>query len=428
MSDRTRPSPGWYLLPHLVLRAATSGTRRAKPLHRGTLDPSALTPRRTGAIPLLLIGALSACSDGPSGIVPPEPFDVRLALEIVSDGFDAPVFVTAPPGDTRRLFVVEQPGRIRVVLDGSVLATPALDLTSTTSDGGERGLLSVAFHPDYDANGFVFVNHTDNRGDTRILRFTASSPDQLDLASEEVVLVVGQPFANHNGGQIAFGRDGMLYIGMGDGGSGGDPQGHGQDLGTLLGALLRIEVNGALPYRIPSDNPFVARPGAAGEIWSYGLRNPWRFSFDGATGDLFIGDVGQNRLEEISWAPGSSAGGENFGWSVLEGSSCFNSATCDSSAMVLPILEYDHADGCSVTGGYVYRGSMIPELTGRYFFGDFCDGWIRSFRPEAGGATDLADHSPELGSVPSLASFGEDAAGELYVTSLNGTVYRIVAG
>lgn len=321
--------------------------------------------------------------------------------------------------------MVEKPGRIRVVRDGVLLAQPFLDIASATSSNNERGLLGLAFHPEYPTNGYVYLNHTDLGGDTRILRFTAASADAVDSGSQQLVLEVDQPYANHNGGMIAFGPDGMLYVGMGDGGSGGDPDGHGQNRATLLGSLLRLDVS-SLPYAIPPDNPFVGQAGVAPETFAWGLRNPWRFSFDRTSGDLWVGDVGQNVLEEISWASPSSARGGNFGWAIAEGSRCYPNDPCDMTGLIGPLHEYDHDDGCSVTGGYVYRGQASPALQGRYFYGDFCAGWVRSFRREGTSAVDHADHTDAFGAIASLASFGEDGAGELYVMSLNGTVWRIV--
>jgi glucose/arabinose dehydrogenase len=371
-----------------------------------------------------LLGGL-ACSDstapGP-GPGPGDPGDV--ALEVLASGLSSPVFVTDAPGDPSRLFIVEKPGRIRVLRDATLLATPFLDLSSITSDGGERGLLGLAFHPRYATNGHFFVNHTDNAGNTRILRFSGSG-DLADAASLEIVLEISQPYGNHNGGHLAFGPDGLLYIGMGDGGSAGDPDGNGQDLATLLGSMLRIDVD-ALPYSVPSDNPFVGDAGAAPEAWAYGLRNPWRFSFDRVTGDLWIGDVGQNAVEEVSFQSASSGGGENYGWNRLEGSRCYAPAACDPSGTVLPVHEYEHGVGCSVTGGYVYRGSALPALTGRYLFADYCQGWVRSFAFDGSAVTDVLDHSDALGPLESIVSFGEDAAGELYIVSMAGTVYRLV--
>ena len=364
--------------------------------------------------------AVSACSDP----VSLDPSGAR--AEVVVTGLDAPVYVTAAPGDPSRLYVVEKPGRIRVVRDGELVAQPFLDITASTSSGGERGLLGLAFDPDFATNRFLFVNHTNLDGDTRILRYTASSADQADVASVQVVLEVGQPYSNHNGGHLAFGPDGMLYIGLGDGGSGGDPEGNGQNRATLLGSMLRIDVS-SIPYTVPADNPFVGAAGVAPEIFAYGLRNPWRYSFDGATGELWIGDVGQNQLEEISWATLAVARGGNFGWAIREGTACYRTDPCESAGLIGPLHEYDHAEGCSVTGGYVYRGQAFPSLIGRYFYADFCDGWVRSFRRDGDVAIDHYDHSADLGTIARIASFGEDLDGELYIVSLAGSVYRVTA-
>lgn len=365
--------------------------------------------------------ALAGCSD----VVAPDPRDV--ALQIVAEGLQSPVDLAAPPDDVDRIFIVEKPGRIRIVRDGSLLPTAFLDISGLTSGGSEQGLLGLAFHPSFATNGYFYVDYTDGGGDTRIVRYTVSAnPDVADPASALPILSQPQPFSNHNGGRIAFGPDGMLYIGMGDGGSGGDPQGHGQNPATLLGSILRIDVDAGSPYAIPADNPFVSHPTARRETWAYGLRNPWRFSFDRATGDLYIGDVGQNALEEISFQPGGSGGGVNYGWNTMEGSACYSPATgCDPTGLEPPIFEYSHGEGCSVSGGYVYRGTDVPGLTGRYLFADFCETWVRSFRLSGGVAVDLIDHSAEFGQIPGIVSFGEDALGELYVISLDGTVYKI---
>jgi glucose/arabinose dehydrogenase len=374
-------------------------------------------------IPLLLL-ALAACSNGPSDGRPPAgEGDIR--LQQVADGLQSPVFLTAPASDAR-LFIVEQPGRIRIVQNGTLLPTPFLDITSRVSAGGERGLLSVAFHPRYATNGTFFVNFTDTRGDTRIERFrVGADPNRADPASAELVLTVVQPFSNHNGGLVAFGPDGRLYVGMGDGGGGGDPRETGQDPLQLLGKLLRIDVDGARPYTIPADNPDAGRTDRRPEIWASGLRNPWRFSWDRTAGLLYVADVGQNRLEEINVVP-AAQGGVNYGWDEMEGSDCFEPSTgCDRTGKVLPASEYTHSDGCSVTGGYVYRGQDLPSLRGHYFYADYCEGWIRSFRYASGAATE--PRSWELENVGNISSFGEDARGELYVIAHGGAVYRIVA-
>lgn len=363
---------------------------------------------------------LVACSDGTS--VPHDTADLR--LEQVAAGLANPLFLTAPPDDAR-LFIVEQPGRIRVMQNGRLLPEPFLDIADRTSSGGEQGLLSVAFHPRYGENGQFYVNYTDREGDTRIERYhVGPDPNRADPNSASLVLRVPQPFSNHNGGLVAFGPDGKLYIGMGDGGSGGDPQGHGQNRGTLLGALLRIDVDAGEPYAIPADNPFVGMADAKQEIWATGVRNPWRFAWDRKDGLLYMADVGQNAWEEINAVP-AGQGGLNFGWDTMEGSHCFGSASCARAGLVLPVAEYGHEDGCSVTGGYVYRGVRVPALQGRYVYGDFCKGWVRTFRLVNGRAVDEREWSPEVGNI---LSFGEDASGELYLLSASGAVYRFAPG
>ncbi|MEX2467170.1 MAG: PQQ-dependent sugar dehydrogenase [Gemmatimonadota bacterium] len=385
--------------------------------------------RAAACVALVLVVGLGACDEAD---VPSATIGARLpiTLELVADGLDAPVFVTTAPGDDRRLFVVEQGGLVRVVRDGQLLSEPFLDLTTLVSFSGEQGLLGLAFHPLYGFNGWFFVNYTDTNGDTRIVRFSVSSdPDRADPDSGLEILFVSQPFSNHNGGMLAFGPDdGWLYIGLGDGGGSGDPGDNAQDLGTLLGSMLRIAVDEpAEPYRIPADNPFLDVSTVRPEIWAYGLRNPWGFSFDPLTGDLYIADVGQDAWEEVSVQPGGSAGGENYGWPIMEGNDCFRpSAGCNTVGLVRPVFEYGHDQGCSITGGYVYRGSAIPELEGRYLFADFCAGWIRSFVLDGGVARDLQDHSDELDTGGNVTSFGRDNAGELYVVARSGEVYRIV--
>ncbi|HEX5871447.1 MAG TPA: PQQ-dependent sugar dehydrogenase [Longimicrobium sp.] len=380
-----------------------------------------MTPR----IPLaLLLAAAAGCSDGPSDGGPPVG-ETNIRLQLVAEGLQSPVFLTAPPNDAR-LFIVEQPGRIRIVQNGTLLPTPFLDIAPKVSAGGERGLLSVAFHPQYATNRTFFVNYTDTRGDTRIERYRAGAdPDRADPATAELVLTVAQPFANHNGGLVAFGPDGKLYIGMGDGGGGGDPQETGQDPLRLLGKLLRIDVDAARPYAIPTDNPHAGGTNPLPEIWASGLRNPWRFSWDRTANLLYMADVGQNRLEEINVVP-AAQGGVNYGWDVMEGSDCFEpSSGCERAGLTLPVAEYTHSDGCSVTGGYVYRGQDLPALRGQYFYADYCEGWIRSFRYANAAAADA--RSWDVENVGNISSFGEDARGELYVVSLSGGVYRIVA-
>ncbi len=380
---------------------------------------------RLPASAALLVSTLG-CADGSAG-----PAEVQLSLELVAAGLNDPVYVTAPPGDFSRLFVVEQRGVIRILRDGVLLSTPFLDIRSRVLSGGERGLLSMAFHPEYAQNGEFFVYYTEiTGGHTRVARYRVLNPNAADPASEEILLAVNQPAANHNGGLIVFGPDQMLYIGLGDGGGSGDIFGNGQDSTTLLGSILRIDVDAPAPYGIPPDNPFVSDPAAAKEIWVYGLRNPWRFSFDRARGDLYIGDVGQNEWEEIDVQPAGSPGGENYGWNVMEGAHCFNPPSgCDATGLVLPALEYARSGGnCSVIGGYVYRGPTIPSLVGHYLYSDYCSGFVRSFRLQAGQVTEPRDRSAELQPEGRVTSFGEDARGELYITTEQGNVFRIVAG
>ena len=381
---------------------------------------------------LVLLVAAAGCGGNGNAIEPPpdnggEPPADGFGLQTVVEGLDFPVWLTSPPGDPR-LFVVEKGGRVVIIEDGTVLPTPFLDLRGQVSGGGEQGLLSLAFHPDYSANGRFFVNFTDPAGDTRVVEYRVSQgdPGQADAGSARVVLAIDQPFSNHNGGLVLFGPDGMLYVGMGDGGSGGDPQGNGQNLGALLGKLLRIDVDGAQPYAVPDDNPFADTAGARPEVWAYGLRNPWRFSFDRDTGDLYIADVGQNRVEEVNAVSGAGAG-RNYGWNVMEGTRCFEPEEgCDRDGLTLPATEFDHGDGCSVTGGYVYRGDAVTALRGTYLYSDYCSGFVRGFRFANGQATGER-RFPELEPADhSISSFGEDAEGELYILTAGGGVHKIV--
>jgi glucose/arabinose dehydrogenase len=355
---------------------------------------------------------------------------VSLDLAVVAGGLDAPLDVTNAGDGSGRLFVVEQAGRIRIVRDGRLVERPFLDISDRIRSGGERGLLGLAFHPDFPTDPRLFVDYTDLDGDTVVAEYTVGGdPDAADAVSELVLLRIDQPYANHNGGSVGFGPDGYLYIGMGDGGSAGDPNGNGQRRDTLLGKILRIDVDvegdrSATPYEIPPDNPFVGQGDARPEIWQTGLRNPWRFRFDRTTGDLWIGDVGQGSWEEIDVAR-AGVGGLDFGWNVMEGFACFPSGDgCASDGLRLPVAAYDHGSGCSVTGGLVYRGTAQPELAGRYVFGDYCSGlmWTLDPRSDERQEPDLA-----LESGRSLSSFGEDEDGELYATDLGaGELVRVV--
>jgi glucose/arabinose dehydrogenase len=367
------------------------------------------------------VGGSSAGKTGSGSATPGQA--ARRGVRLVRIGrFDSPLYVTAPPGDKRRIFVVEQTGRIRVLVGGKRRATPFLDLSRDITSGGEQGLLSMAFAPDYAKSGRFYVDFTDRNGDTRVQQFrrSAGNPDRASRASRRQVLFVKQPYDNHNGGLLLFGPDGHLYIGLGDGGSEGDPQGNGPNLKTLLAKILRIDPRPGGGYDSPASNPFVGRSGRD-EIYAYGLRNPWRFSFDRKTGDLYIGDVGGNRWEEIDYARKDTAAGRDYGWSCWEGRHRFSSRNCPDP--VDPVLEYSHSGGaCSVTGGVVVRDPRLTGLAGRYVYGDYCTGKLRSFRIANGKAT--GDRSAGL-TVSSLSSFGEDAQGRVYATSSNGPVYRL---
>ncbi|MBW3629563.1 MAG: PQQ-dependent sugar dehydrogenase [Gemmatimonadetes bacterium] len=378
---------------------------------------------------LLLVGSTIACASPqpvPSQSAGAMSQSATIRLQEVAQGLAAPVFLTSPAGD-RRLFIVEKPGRIRIIENGQLLPTPFLDITDRVgSTGSEQGLLGLAFHPSYARNGFLFVNYTDKAGDTQIERYRVTADrNSADAASAKRLLSIDQPFANHNGGMVDFGPDGMLYIGMGDGGSRGDPQGHGQNMNSLLGKLLRIDVDRGEPYGIPRGNPFVGRTGVRAEIWASGLRNPWRFSFDRAANQLYVADVGQNTSEEINVVPATTAG-VNYGWNRMEASHCFGTEPCDRTGLHVSQYEYPRAGGCSVTGGYVYRGRQIPALVGHYFYADYCQPGIRSMRFTTAGV--MNERRWDLPGAAQVASFGQDSDGEMYVLSLGGKVYRIVPG
>jgi glucose/arabinose dehydrogenase len=399
-------------------------------------EPSIATVSETGLVTGLAPGeaVISATAEGITGSLaitvstsePPPPEPVTPGLQEIARGLAFPLYLTSPPGDDR-LFIVEKGGVIRVMQGGALLDDPFLDLSGLVSGGSEQGLLGLAFPPDYGSSGRFVVHYTDLDGDTRVSLFQVSDdPNHADPASESVVLTAEQPGPTHNGGQILFGPDGLLYIGLGDGGSrDGEDRGRGQSLADLLGSVLRIDVRSGSGYTVPDDNPFVGTEGARPEIWSYGLRNPWRFSFDRGTGDLYIADVGERMWEEVNRArTGEGAGrGANYGWSRMEGSRCLVEG-CDQNGLTLPVVQYDHADGCAVTGGYVYRGSTIPQLQGQYLYADFCKGWVRSF-PAAGDPGQPVDW-PALSPGDNITSFGEDAAGELYILTAGGGVFKIV--
>jgi len=357
-----------------------------------------------------------------------DPARVKVRLRPVVGGLDSPLYATGAGDGSGRLFIVQQTGQIRIVDRGRLLPGPFLDISSLIASGGEQGLLGLAFHPHYRENGRFFVDYTDLRGNTVVAEYrrNPTDPNRADPSSARMILHVGQPFPNHNGGDITFGPDGDLYVSLGDGGSEGDPRGNGQNLGTLLGKLLRIDVDhpsGGRAYGIPRDNPFVGRPGARPEIWAYGLRNPWRVNFDRATGDLWIGDVGQSEHEEIDHAP-AGQGGQNYGWNVMEGPACFlPPAGCDRTGLTMPVASYTHGGGnCTVIGGYVYGGEQFPALRGGYVYGDYCSGrvWVLDAAHPHSRPVRVLDTNLLI------SSFGEDDRGELYLTSLStGRLFQV---
>lgn len=389
----------------------------------------------TVALAFLLVTPMAAASlvtvaatPVPTAFTPFDPSTFAFALAPVADGFERPVHVANAGDGSGRLFIVEQAGRIRIVRDGDVVEPPFLDITDLVGCCGERGLLSVAFHPRYAETGFFYVDYTDRNGDTQVVRYSVSSvdPDRADLESAETLLSVAQPAANHNGGLLLFGRDGYLYVGLGDGG-GGNGQ-NGQKLDTLLGKILRLDVDraeGGKRYAIPPHNPFVGNPDARPEIWVWGLRNPWRFSFDRATGDLWIGDVGSAVYEEVNLVPAGSGGGQNFGWNEMEGYDCREDgeAATACAGFVAPVAGFDRDAGCVVTGGTVYRGTEVPAVVGVYLYADYCGAGIWGLGRDAAGEWVTAG---PIAAGRSIVSFGEDAAGELYVVDLDGLLSRIV--
>lgn len=359
----------------------------------------------------------------PPSIPDPEPY----TWHSVVGGLNLPIGLAHAGDSSGRLFVLEQAGLIRIIQNGNLHPEPFLDISNLVSCCGERGLLGLAFHPNYPENGYFYVNYTNPNGDTVIARFTGSGDPNRALPESEIrLLQISQPYANHNGGVVAFGPDGYLYLGMGDGGSGGDPQGYAQSLDTLLGKILRLDVDGGDPYAIPPDNPFAAPEDEGGlpEIWAYGLRNPWRFSFDRATGDLYSADVGQNAWEEINFLPAGSPGGANFGWNYFEGNHPYRGAPPPELDLVFPVVEYDNpGQGCSVTGGVVYRGNALPAWDGVYLYGDYCSGRIWGLIRNLDG-----DWEAELLFETSfrITSFGEDEDGEVYLVDYGGVLHQLV--
>jgi glucose/arabinose dehydrogenase len=357
------------------------------------------------AIPLAILCAVVLAAGSASAQRRADPFQWKL----VRSGLDAPTDVASTRSQPKRLYVVEQDGQIRVIVAGKLLARPFLDIRPRVTSGGEQGLLSMAFHPKFAKNRRFYVDYTDRNGDTRVVEYRASRARAVALrGTARQLLFVDQPYANHNGGQLGFGPDGRLYVGMGDGGGGGDPENRAQNLQSKLGKLLRINVD---------------RRGAQAQIAAYGLRNPWQFSWDRSTRDLYIADVGQGDWEEIDFLPRSSSGLVNFGWDVYEGDAHYEDKEPNPQGrLVFPVLVYGHGLGCSVTGGFVYRGKQVPAARGRYFFGDYCSGRLASLRIVDGKATDVRVASQHL---PGLSSFGEDARGELYAVTLTGRLYRL---
>lgn len=372
-----------------------------------------------------LIGACgqeSPNDPGDDGDDPGSDPAVTLTLVPVAQGLERPVHVAAPDGDPR-LFIVQKTGRILVLADGSLLPTPFLDLSDAVASGSEQGLLSVAFHPDYAENGWFFVNYTDVSGDTRVVRYRVSpDPDVAEESTATTILSIEQPFTNHNGGHLRFGPQGRLFVTVGDGGSAGDPRGHGQDPTTLLGSILRLDVDSGDPYAIPADNPFAGHATRRPEIWLWGLRNPWRIGFEETSGELYVADVGQSEREEVT-VLGPDDGGANLGWNVVEGTRCFSDPACTPDDFSLPQVEYTHDEGCSITGGDVYRGSATA-LRGVYFYADYCSGWLRSFRFVDGSVTESREWN--IDPVGNVTSFGVDGRGELHLLTED-AVYRIEA-
>ena len=436
--QRTPRAGGSFRIAALLALSALTACACGSPAPTGSPAPGSATPSASAASSLVpaLTATAPTTSVAPSATATPGILgSVKIDLRRVVRGFDQPVFAAGPADGSGRLFVVEQRGKIRIVRDGKILATPFLDISDLVSCCTERGLLGLALAPGFGkTTGAFFVDYTDRNGDTVIARGTAGANGAADTAAGSLqnLLQIDQPFANHNGGMLAFGPDGDLYIGMGDGGSHGDPKGNGQSVRSLLGKILRIDVisvPGSDRYVVPPTNPLVANSSAKPEIWSVGMRNPWRFSFDRANGDLWIGDVGQDAVEEVDVgrAADGGGGGLNYGWNRMEGTHCFASILgCDQTGLTAPLTEYEHGSGdCAVIGGYVYRGSSIPGLQGTYLFADECSGRIRAV-----AAAGPSGQKPFvlLPSGRTISSFGEDEAGELYVTDLaSGELLQVVA-
>ena len=415
-----------------ILAVATIAVGACAPGAPLTRAPSRTAP---AAIPTLSAGVPAGQGPSPAGPAARPAFDatgLRLRIDVVADHLMDPVDVVAAWDGSDRLFVVERPGRIRIVRGGNILVDPFIDIHERVKSGDERGLLSLAFHPLYPADPRLFVDYTDRNGNTVISEFRTdgANPDRANPDSERILIRIDQPYPNHNGGTVAFGLDGMLYISTGDGGSAGDPHGNGGNLGTLLAKVLRIDVDtppGEAPYVVPKDDPFIGQPGARPEIWLTGLRNPWRMRFDRTTGDLWIGDVGQDAWEEIDVAR-AGVGGLDFGWNAMEGDHCFKPASgCDRTGLTLPVAEFGHNAGCAVVGGVVVRDPDQPKLDGGYLYGDACTGRIWAFDP-VGAALGRSKASLVATTGLSLSSLGEGEDGTVYATDVaRGRLVRISA-
>jgi len=408
----------------------TSSSTRVLPLSNLEVTPSAAPPDSApthdtgtaGPTAVLLAPSDSPRPTSQREFVYPDAQD--FTWQSVASGLQNPVGIANAADQTSRLYILEQSGLVRVLQGGVVSELPFLDVRSKVSCCGERGLLGLAFHPDYVNNGTIYVNYTEVGGDTVIARFStaADNPEQIDPESEDILLNITQPYANHNGGGMAFGPDGYLYIGLGDGGSANDPHGNAQNTNTLLGKILRIDVNEGEYYAIPQGNPFVTGGGLP-EIWAYGLRNPWRFSFDSHTGNFYIGDVGQNAWEEVDFWPVMAPSGANFGWNFREGTHEIEGVPPVDLQLVEPVAEYEHDQGCSVTGGVVYRGKALPEWDGVYVYGDYCSGKIWGLLPTASGAW---QNKLLFETGFKITAFGQDEAGEVYLVDYSGDLYQLI--
>ncbi len=380
----------------------------------------------------------------------------KLSSVLIADGYKKPVFITSYPNNAKLLYIVEQAGLIKIINDGKKLSRPFFDINKRVVNpnrpGDERGLLGFAFHPNHTNNGKFYINYMDNDGNTIISEFSTNSELRANHKSERIILKLKQPYGNHNGGDIQFGPDGYLYISIGDGGKAGDPLNAGQDLSSLFGKIIRIDIE-QKPYGIPKSNPFFGQKDKREEIWAWGLRNVWRFSFDKQTGDKYLADVGQNKWEEVNFEPASSKGGLNYGWRIMEANHCYDpKENCPTEGLIKPIIEYPNdanhpafafriieelsfsetdVEGCSVTGGYVYRGQKIKSMQGQYIFGDYCSGNIWTLKVVNGKAINFKNRTEEINIgggefTTYISSFGQDSDGEIYIIDYNGGIYKLI--